>query len=1463
MSSSKKEKDFIRGRAGLHSIASSSVKKKVTAEQPKDQLFEVRKRKSDSSLNVTKAKKRAKRSKNKNEDLLEDDDKVVIESMSLSRLPEGIVIYSCIKEISDFELKLSVCGGIVATVSITDISSPYTSLLQSFAQNDSPLSDDIEVLKPNGMFKIGQHFPIRIISKSKRTEGFRGVEVKGSLNPKDIYQDVKASSLLRVPQMPIIGAVASIEDHGFVMDVGFENIKAFLPKDKAMTAIKAIKGRNSLSVGQLVLCSIESVLSERSIRLTTDLKFLSDFKLKSDNEVDLSCLTPGISVRATVLNVTEKGLVVYILNGLKGFVTRHHLRNDWELPKNLYKIGDKVEGIILYRHPITKQIALSLKPMRHPKAITNLIDSVKVGRLYENAVMMGRDHTGNCVFKLPDGLKAICSRKQLFDKHLDDAEFENALAIGSSHKCRVKSINIMDSLIVVTLKKSALDFPFVSDNDLKIGSLFRGKVKKVMADGAIIQIAFGVNGFVPNIHMSETGRLKNREQLFPKGKVVKCRIYRIDKSCSPIKVNLTCKKSLLNPKLNLLSSYEDAKPGFQTDGVVVLIQNRGILVEFFNQVKGFIPLKFLSTYRIENPENIFTIGQIVRCTIISSDIEREKIICSLIKIKDKRLNKENKNLQIGLILRKLKISKKTDNGFELTNEANDVRFFLPFGHLSDDIEATKLLSQALTVGTNVDEVMVFNRKASLVIVTRKASFILATKNNQLVSSLDQLEPNMVIPVVIDGFASYGIFVELPANIKGLVPKRFMTDGPIDEPKNLGFELKQTVFARFIEFEEQSSENNSETSKKKLTFSLKLSHVWDRQEKPFEDRVTMFEHYLKDMNLGLSRLSKSEDSVDQKLSKFRIGSIAFFSVTSIENCPIICEVRLENDKRENCVKGMGLVASPEIELRVGLSGIAVIAEIDFNNKWVVVLINPKLAKQVKNSIKINAISNAKCDQTVKSTAIHINNKYVLMTMTGHVPGLIALVPTRRHLNDRNGIAHLFSLNEAYHVVIKSVSHSSVIAVLKSHTDDDNSKKSNKVKQKLDDKSNNERNDDFESSEKENESNRIEKTATYVSNAKKKEKNKDNSINRNTKDLQNNNNSETKLSESLGNEIQILKVEKPFVWAEEDSDSEFNEDYNDSESDSNESDSQTKIKKTRKERNEEVRHREEELRKREAALMDPNRPPETVEDLERSVLSSPNSSMVWLKYMAFHLEQEEVAKAREVAERAIKTISFREERERLNVWVAFLNLENMYGTDQTLNQVFERALQYNEPVVIYRHLASIYWQSNKEELAEQLFHTMLKKFKQNKNVWIDFGMFYMQHKRLDSARKLLQRSLTCLEKKDHIDVISKFAQLECKYGEVEQAKSLFERVLTNFPKRVDLWSVYIDMMLKYGLKDNSEETEDWVRNIFERVITFKLSAKRMKFIFKRYIDFEKQFNNFERIERIRQKAIEYVEGSQPLS
>ena len=51
-------------------------------------------------------------------------------------------------------------------------------------------------------------------------------------------------------------------------------------------------------------------------------------------------------------------------------------------------------------------------------------------------------------------------------------------------------------------------------------------------------------------------------------------------------------------------------------------------------------------------------------------------------------------------------------------------------------------------------------------------------------------------------------------------------------------------------------------------------------------------------------------------------------------------------------------------------------------------------------------------------------------------------------------------------------------------------------------------------------------------------------------------------------------------------------------------------------------------------------------------------------------------------------------------------------------------------------------------------------------------------------------------EDVDAISKFAQFEFQYGEPERGATEFESLVSTYPKRVDLWSVYIDMMLKAG-------------------------------------------------------------------
>lgn len=101
---------------------------------------------------------------------------------------------------------------------------------------------------------------------------------------------------------------------------------------------------------------------------------------------------------------------------------------------------------------------------------------------------------------------------------------------------------------------------------------------------------------------------------------------------------------------------------------------------------------------------------------------------------------------------------------------------------------------------------------------------------------------------------------------------------------------------------------------------------------------------------------------------------------------------------------------------------------------------------------------------------------------------------------------------------------------------------------------------------------------------------------------------------------------------------------------------------REKLEEAKVNEAKLSQIEEELNNPERAPVTTDDFDRMVLASPNSSILWVQYMAFHLENAEIEKARTVAQRALKIMSFREEQEKFNVWIAWLNLEHMYGTSE---------------------------------------------------------------------------------------------------------------------------------------------------------------------------------------------------------
>jgi rRNA biogenesis protein RRP5 len=93
--------------------------------------------------------------------------------------------------------------------------------------------------------------------------------------------------------------------------------------------------------------------------------------------------------------------------------------------------------------------------------------------------------------------------------------------------------------------------------------------------------------------------------------------------------------------------------------------------------------------------------------------------------------------------------------------------------------------------------------------------------------------------------------------------------------------------------------------------------------------------------------------------------------------------------------------------------------------------------------------------------------------------------------------------------------------------------------------------------------------------------------------------------------------------------------------------------------------------------------TTNDFEKNLLSNPNSSYHWIQYMSHHLSLSNIDEARNIATRALATIQCTMEKEKRNVWIAWMNLEGHYGNASSLETVLEEAYKNNDPLEIGLH------------------------------------------------------------------------------------------------------------------------------------------------------------------------------------
>lgn len=112
-----------------------------------------------------------------------------------------------------------------------------------------------------------------------------------------------------------------------------------------------------------------------------------------------------------------------------------------------------------------------------------------------------------------------------------------AYAPGTSHKARVVGTSLLDGLVNLALKPSVLEQTFLKVDDVKVGDVLKGTVKRLTPKALFVDVGGSVDGVAWPLHWADV-MLRKAERRFKVGSAVKCRVR-----CLPPSLNRPIRRS--------------------------------------------------------------------------------------------------------------------------------------------------------------------------------------------------------------------------------------------------------------------------------------------------------------------------------------------------------------------------------------------------------------------------------------------------------------------------------------------------------------------------------------------------------------------------------------------------------------------------------------------------------------------------------------------------------------------------------------------------------------------------------------------------------------------------------------------------------------------------------------------------------------------------------------------------------
>jgi len=397
---------------------------------------------------------------------------------------------------------------------------------------------------------------------------------------------------------------------GLLVDIG---VNVFLPASQVDVRRPADIGDY---IGRTIQCLVLKI-DEARRNIVVSRRALIEAERAEKKAQLLAELEVGQRRKGIVKNIAEFGAFVD-LGGIDGLL--HITDMSWgriNHPSEMVSIDQEIEVQVLHIDYEKEKIALGLK-QRTASPWETVEQKYPVGSRVKGTVVNVMSY--GAVVKLEEGIEGLV--------HISEMSWTRRI----SHPSELVQVDDEIEVVVLGISKEkqeiSLGMKQTQDNpwDLvaqryPIGSVVKGTVRNLTNYGAFIEIEEGIDGLLHVSDMSWTRKISHPNEMVEKGQELECRVLSVDQERRRIALGL--KQMTDDPwATDIPAKYQ---PGQIVKGPVTKITNFGVFVGLENGLEGLLHISELADHKVENPEDVVKVGEVIEVKVLRVDAEERKI----------------------------------------------------------------------------------------------------------------------------------------------------------------------------------------------------------------------------------------------------------------------------------------------------------------------------------------------------------------------------------------------------------------------------------------------------------------------------------------------------------------------------------------------------------------------------------------------------------------------------------------------------------------------------------------------------------------------------------------------------------------------------------------------------------------------------------------------------------------------